>query len=116
MAKNFRSGRIGEEIRKIISGLILNDLQDKRLPLLTSVTEVVVTRDLSIATIYVSVMGDETEKQDALDVLKKAEKHIRHEISKGLALRHTPELRFELDTSLDYGSKIEAVIKKIHEE
>lgn len=125
MGKNYRPGRLGEEIRKIASEMILRELKDPRLSqALISISDVDVTRDAGIATLYLSVMPfnsemDQEEKEqikmDVLSALEGAKGPIRREISKRAKLRHTPELIFKLDTSYEYGQRMDAIIDKAME-
>ena len=63
---NKRINRISEEIKKVLSGVLLNGLKDPRVTTMTTVTEVKVTRDLSYANVYVSVLGSKKEKEESL--------------------------------------------------
>ena len=115
MQKNYRSGRLGEEIRKIISDLMRRELKDPRLNSLTSVTAVEVTSDGSYATVYLSILGSEDEKKDTLDAFKSAAGFIRNHIGKSVKIKHIPELTFKIDTSLDYGMHISKIIDDLHD-
>ena len=105
-----RSDRVGDEIQKIIADLIQHEIKDPRLPDLTSVTEVRVTRDLSHANIYVSVMGDETARKNCLAALHSAAGFIRREIGRRVRLRVMPELHFILDDSIERGIRMTRLI------
>ena len=119
MGKGHRQQRLGEEIRKIISGLLLRELKDPRLSRgMVSVTAVEVTSDGSYATAYITVLGldtkkeeSETIKEDALAALNSAKGLIRREIGRQVKLRHTPELIFKLDTSMEYGRHMEEILQ-----
>lgn len=119
MAKGHRQGRLGEEIRKIVSELLLKELKDPRLSAMISVTAVEVTGDGSYATIYLSVLGygsqenEQQMQQDALDALNSARGFIRTEIGKQVKLRHTPDLIFKIDKSLEYGRHIDELISDL---
>ncbi len=116
---NKRINRISEEIRKVVSTLIINGLKDPRVSTMTSVTDVEVTGDLEYATIYVSVLGDDKAKDENLKGLESAKGFIRNEIAKQLDLRHAPKPIFKLDESIEHGiymSKlIDSVTKKDEE-
>ncbi|MEF2965167.1 30S ribosome-binding factor RbfA [Paenibacillus sp. M1] len=114
MAKN-RTGRVAEQIKKELSLLIQSELKDPRIGFVT-VTGVDVTNDLSQATVYLSVFGDEESKQNSLKGLDKANGFLRTEIGKRIRLRHTPELIFKIDQSIAYGSRIEKLLSDISEE
>lgn len=105
-----RSDRVGDEIRKVVADLIQHEIKDPRLPDLTSVTEVSVSRDLSHANIYVSVMGSEAAQKDCLAALRSAGGFIRHQIGRKVRLRSLPELHFALDDSIERGIRMGRLI------
>ncbi len=105
-----RTDMISEEIKREVSALIQNGLKDPRLPKLMSVTAAEVTRDLSYAKIFISVLGSEEDKANAIKGLKSAAGFIRREIGHRLQLRYTPELQFELDNSIERGVYISKLI------
>ncbi|MGL4875505.1 MAG: 30S ribosome-binding factor RbfA [Clostridium sp.] len=110
---NYRGGRINEEVKKEVSNLIQNEVKDPRLTAMISVTAVEVTRDLSFAKIYVSIFCiSQEEKEENLKALKGASSFIRREVGKRVKLRAVPQIIFELDESIDYGMKIDALIQK----
>jgi ribosome-binding factor A len=109
-----RVGRVGEQIKKELSQIFQFELKDPRIGFLT-VTGVEVTGDLSQAKVYLSVMGTDEQKQDTLKALASANGFIRSEIGKRIRLRKVPEILFKLDTSMDYGSKIESLLHQINE-
>lgn len=120
MAKGHRQGRMGEEIRKIISDLLFKGLKDPRLSAMISITAVEVTSDGSYATVYVSVLGMNPDKekaaaqqQDTLDALNSAKGFIRKEIGRQIKLRHVPDLIFKIDKSLEYGRHIDELISTL---
>ena len=126
MAKGHRQGRMGEEIRKIISDLLFKGLKDPRLSAMISITAVEVTSDGSYATVYLSVLGMNSDpekaaaqQQDTLDALNSAKGFIRKEIGRQIKLRHVPDLIFKIDKSLEYGRHIDELISTLdirHEE
>ena len=111
-----RTDRISEEIKKEISAIIQYELKDPRLPQMISVTGVDVTKDLRYAKVYVSVLGSENEKQDAITGLKSAAGFIRREIGRRIQLRYTPEIIFELDNSIERGVYINKLINETLQE
>lgn len=120
MGKGYRQGRLGEEIRKIISELLLKELKDPRLSAMISVTAVEVTSDGSYATIYLSVLGmsnaaENMEKQqkDVIEGMNHAKGLIRKEIGRQVKLRHVPELIFKIDRSMEYGRHIDKIINDL---
>ena len=113
MPKNeTRLNRINEELRKEISNIISFELKNPDVTGLVSVTKAKITPDLKYAKIYVSILNSKNTKQ-TLAGLKKSAGFIRTEIAKKINLRITPELVFELDDSLEYGAKIDSILKDI---
>ncbi len=120
MGKGHRQGRLGEEIRRVVSDLLLRELKDPRLSAMISITAVDVTSDGSYATIFLSVLGlnQDAEKaliqqEEALEALRSAKGFIRKEIGRQIKLRHVPDLIFKIDTSLEYGRHIDELIDKL---
>ena len=103
---------VGDEIQKIISGIISGKLNDPRVPLMTTVTAVKMSKDLSHATVFISVFGDERTKKEAMDAIEHAKGFIRYETVQQINLRVAPELHFKLDNTLDEAERMDALIKK----
>ncbi|CAM4242422.1 30S ribosome-binding factor RbfA [Paenibacillus tarimensis] len=112
MAK-VRVGRVGEQIKKELSQIIQTELKDPRIGFIT-VTGVDVTSDLSQARVYLSVLGSDEQKENTLKALAKGSGFIRSELGKRIRLRHTPELEFRFDSSIEYGSRIESLLEEIN--
>ena len=109
---NNRQGRIDEEFRKELSQLISFELKEPSVTGMVSVTKVKVTPDLKYAKVYVSILNSKNVK-DTLAALKKSSGYIRSELAKRVNLRNTPEIIFELDDSLEYGARIDSILKEI---
>ena len=109
---NNRLGRIDEEYRKEISQILSFELKNPNVTGLISVTKVKVTNDLKYAKVYVSILNSKNVK-DTLAGLKKSSGYIRSELAKRVNLRNTPELIFELDESIEDGTRIDAILKEI---
>lgn len=107
-----RTIRISEEIKKELSSIIQKELKDPRVSKLISVVDVNVTKDLKYAKVYVSILGNDEEKESAMKGLKSAAGYIRKEIGKRIQIRTTPEILFELDTSIEYGAYINKLINE----
>jgi len=112
MAK-VRVGRVGEQIKKEISQIIQTELKDPRIGFIT-VTGVDVSSDLSQAKTYLSVLGNDEQKEETLKALARSTGFIRSELGKRMRLRHTPELIFKFDSSIEYGSRIESLLDQIN--
>lgn len=121
MAKAYRQGRLGEEIRRIISDMMLREIRDPRVhDNMISITDVDVTSDNSYATVYFTVLGasagglrsDESEaRKESLEGLRSAAGLFRREIGKKVKIKHVPELIFKVDSSMEYGRHIDEVLK-----
>lgn len=107
-----RTNRIGEEIKKELSILLQRGLKDPRIGFVT-VTGVEVTTDLQLAKVYISVFGSDEQKEASLQGLQKAKGFLRTEIGKRIKLRHVPDLQFKMDASIDYGNKIDSLLREI---
>lgn len=112
--KEKRTNRIASEIKKVISELILFELKDPRVGNMTSITDVELTSDLSFATIYLSVLGSDEEKNEAIKGMENAKGFMKKELGKKLDLRHIPELIFKLDNSVEQGLHIDELLKQIN--
>lgn len=114
MRKNsIKNTRINSEVMREISQIIRTELKDPRVSTMTSVTDVNVTTDLKYCTVYVSVLGDKEEADKTLEGLRKAGGFIRYELAHRLNLRNTPELKFVIDNSLEYGMKMDKLIDEV---
>lgn len=119
MGRGYRAERLGEEIRKVVSNLLLRELKDPRLSGFVSISAVDVTSDYSYATLYISVLdtteskADNEKEKEVLEAFKSAKGLIRTEISKQIKLRHAPDLVFKIDSSLEYGRRISRVLSEL---
>ena len=109
---NNRMGRIDEEYRKELSNIISYKLKNPNVTGMISVTKVKVTSDLKYAKVYVSILNSKNINQ-TMEGLKKSSGFIRNELARSINLRNTPELKFEIDDSLEYGAKIDSILKDI---
>ena len=107
-----RTDRIAPLIQREVERIIREEVSDPRTDCMFSVTHVDVTRDLRYAKVYISVFEEEKRKP-MMDALKKAAGFIRHGVGQAVQLRYTPELLFELDTSIEYGVHISSLINKV---
>jgi ribosome-binding factor A len=110
-----RGVRINEAVREEMA-LILRDLKDPRIDMMTSIVKTDITRDLKYCKIYVSVLGDEVKKEEVQAALKSASGYIRRELARRLNLRNTPELTFLMDDSIEYSIHIGERFKEIQQE
>jgi len=111
-----RQHRVADQVQRELSDIVQRRVKDPRLEGVT-ITGARVSPDFSYADIhFYRLGGDQDELQEALEGLESAGGFIRRELASRLRIRHTPELRFHLDESIDYGDHIEALISQIHEE
>jgi ribosome-binding factor A len=113
MASYNRTKRIAEEIRKVVSTMLISGIKDPRITSMVSVTDVEVTNDLSYAYIYVSILGGDEES--TLKGLRNAVAYIRREVSRNVKLRHTPQIIFKIDDSIKNGMYMSDLIRKVNE-
>jgi len=106
-----RTRRVGEQLQRELAELIRAELKDPRLAM-TSVSQVLVSRDLGHAKVFVSVLGTDEQVQASLVVLKHAAGFLRSRLGKSLHIRMVPELHFFLDKSLQEGARIGALINR----
>ncbi len=111
---NPRFERINEELKKEISHIISYELNNPNITGLISVTKAKITPDLKYAKVYVSILNSKNLKE-TFENLKKSAGYIRSEIAKRINLRITPELIFEIDDSMEYGAKIDSIIRELKE-
>ncbi len=107
-----RMNRIDEEFKKEISMIIDQDLKNPNITGIISVTKVKVSKDLRVARVYVSLLNCKSKK-NTLEGLKNSSGFIRSELAKRINLRYTPDLNFEVDETLEYGARIENILKEI---
>lgn len=114
MPKNqTRLNRIDEELKREISQIISFELKNPDITGIISVTKVKVTPDLKFAKVYISMLNTKNENK-ALEAIKKSSGFIRSLIAKKVNLRITPELVFEKDDSMEYGIKIDSILKDLN--
>jgi ribosome-binding factor A len=106
---------LAEELKNEISAIIAQELRDPRVGFAT-VTEVKVSPDLRHARVLVSVLGAEQEKQETFDALVHAAPFIRRLIGARIKLRHTPELSFDYDDSIEQGDRMMRLFEEIKKE
>ena len=121
MRKNsIKNTRINMEVQRELSEIIRSGIKDPRIHPMTSVVAVEVTPDLKYCKAYISVLGDEEAAKATVEGLRSASSYVRRELARRVNLRNTPEIKFILDQSIEYGvnmSKlIDEVTKDLHDE
>lgn len=116
MRKNsVKNTRINGEVLKELSNIIRSEIKDPRINPMTSVVAVEVAPDLKTCKAYISVLGDENSQKDTITGLKSAEGYIRRQLARTVNLRNTPEIRFILDQSIEYGINMSKLIDEVTE-
>ena len=114
MRKNsIKNTRINGEVLKELSSIIRGEIKDPRIHPMTSVMAVEVAPDLKTCKAYISVLGNDEAKKATITGLKSAEGYIRRQLAKNLNLRNTPEIRFILDESIEYGVNMSKMIDEV---
>lgn len=116
MFQHKRSERLSELMQEELSDIIRREVKDPRIGEFCTIMHVEVSDDLRHAKVSVSIMGDETQQKKTLIGLKNATGFIRREIGQRIGIRHTPELVFVLDKSVDYSFEIDRLIKDFYKE
>ena len=106
----FRAQRLGDQLQTELAELIQKEVRDPRIGFVT-VTEVRMSSDLNYARVYVSIMGDAEQTEESMAALLRAQGFLRAQIGRRMKLRHVPELRFEVDETLDQAEHIDALLR-----
>jgi ribosome-binding factor A len=109
---SIRTARVSEEIQKVISERLIRGLRDP-LPGFVTVRSVEVTSDFSFAQVFVSVMGSEAQRAEALRVLIQNRGALRYEVGQKVRLRQTPQLSFTLDDSGERAARVHQLLDEI---
>ena len=114
MRKNsIKNTRVNGEVQRELSRIISREIKDPRINPMTTVVAVEVAPDLKTCKAYISVLGDEQSQQDTLAGLKSAVGFIRRELARSINLQNTPEIRFVLDQSIEYGVNMSKLINEV---
>ncbi|MBU3840924.1 MAG: 30S ribosome-binding factor RbfA [Candidatus Ruminococcus intestinipullorum] len=114
MRKNsIKNTRINTEVQRELSNILRNGIKDPRVAPMTSIVAVEVAPDLKTCKAYVSVFGDKKAQDDTIQGLQSAEGFIRRELARTLNMRNTPEIRFIMDQSIEYGVNMTAKINEL---
>jgi len=110
-----RSDRVSEEIRKIISSVVEEDLRDHS-PGLVTFTHVKITKDLRIATVYYSHLGTDEQREWTIEYFERERRRLRKLLGDKMRIRRIPELNFKFDPSIEEGIRIEKLLNDIKRE
>lgn len=114
MRKNsIKNTRVNTEVLRELSNIIRNEIKDPRIHPMTSVMAVEVAPDLKTCKAYTSVLGNQEAQEETMVGLKSAESYVRRQLARNLNLRNTPEIRFLLDQSIEYGVHMSKLIDEV---
>lgn len=114
MRKNsIKNTRVNMEVQRELSNIVRAGIKDPRVAPMTSVVSVEVAPDLKTCKAYISVLGDEKAQKDTLKGLQSAEGYIRRELARSLNMRNTPEIKFVLEQSIEYGVMMSKMISDV---
>lgn len=114
MRKNsIKNTRINMEVQRELSEIIRLEIKDPRIHPMTTVVSAQVTPDLKYCKAFISILGDEEAGKATIDGLKSAEGYIRRELARRVNLRNTPEIKFILDQSIEYGVNMSRLIDEV---
>lgn len=111
-----RRRQVEHLLRAELSELLRRQIKDPRVKGLITVTGVSTSTDLKEAKVFISIMGDDEEKQKAFQGLNSAAKFLRYELGRRVSLRHIPELSFERDDSIEHGIRLSQLIEQVSAE
>ena len=115
MRKNsVKNTRVNGEVMRVLAEVIRSEIKDPRINPMTSVVAVEVAPDLKTCKAWISVLGNEESQKDTLAGLKSAEGYIRNQLARKINLRNTPEIRFILDQSIEYGVNMSRMIDEVN--
>ncbi len=110
-----RSNQVAEELRKIVSMILLEDVNDPRLGFIT-ITHIDLTTDLRYARIHYSVLGDDVQKKSTEQALAENMRFIKRSAIERINMKYAMEIKFELDRSIEHSFKIDQILKKLKKE
>lgn len=111
--RGIKNTRVNTEVQRELSNILRGGIKDPRVAPWTSVVAVEVAPDLKTSKAYISVLGDEKAQADTIAGLQSAEGYIRRELARTLNMRNTPEIRFVLDQSIEYGVNMSRKIDEV---
>ena len=107
-----RASRVAEELRKIVSRILMEDISDPRLGFVT-ITHIEVTDDLRLARVFYSVLGSQEQKEATAEALQEQLGYIRRLTVESINMKFAMDLKFEVDKSIDHSFRIDSILKQI---
>ena len=111
-----RTERVSELLRETLGLIIAEGLKDPRVGTLVTVQHVEMSADLQHATVLVTMLGDDARRREAIAGLTAATPYLRHQVGQRLKLKHTPELRFTFDESIEEGDRVLSLLDALKEQ
>jgi len=108
-----RPERVAQLIHREVADILERRMRDPRLSHWVSITDVQVNQELTLARVFVSILPGGEERERTLETLAHAAGFVRHELAPRLGLREVPEIRFDLDTSIEKGARVEELLRRI---
>tara|TARA_B110000908_G_C10064746_1_gene362317 strand:+ start:366 stop:737 length:372 start_codon:yes stop_codon:yes gene_type:complete len=114
MANDFkRTDRVSGLIQRKLAQIIQTEVKDPRLPRIITVSAVKVSPDMSMAKVYVTVLGEQADSEMTLNILNKGSGFLRTALARSMKLRIVPHLKFVYDESIEYGTKLRQLIDDV---
>lgn len=107
-----RADRVSDLLKKEISQLLLREVKDPHIGFIT-ITDVEVSKDLQIAKVYYTILGDEKQLRESAQALNRASRFIKRQLGKRLRMRYIPDIIFKYDHSLEYGNRINYILSHL---
>ena len=115
MRKNsVKNTRVNGEVHRVLAEIIRSEIKDPRINPMTTVVSVEVAPDLKTCKAWISVLGNEESQKATLAGLRSAEGYIKHQLARKINLRNTPEIRFIIDQSIEYGVTMSKLIDDVN--
>ena len=115
MRKNsVKNTRVNGEVHRVLAEIIRSEIKDPRINPMTTVVSVEVAPDLKTCKAWISVLGNEESQKDTLAGLRSAEGYIKNQLARKINLRNTPEIRFIIDQSIEYGVTMSKLIDDVN--
>ncbi len=111
----YRPEKVAEQIHKEIAQLMMQGIKDPRVAPVT-ITGVQVSRDLSVAKVFFTVTDEASERKDAERGLKSVAPFVRRQLGQIMRMRFIPDIRFQFDSSIGYGQKIDNLLRQVQDD
>lgn len=107
-----RADRVSDLLKEEISQMLLREVKDPHIGFIT-ITDVEVSKDLQVAKVYYTILGDEKQLRESAQALNRASRFIKRQLGKRLRMRYIPDIIFKYDHSLEYGNRIDDILSHL---